>query len=150
MAARRYWDDYSPPHVGGFKPGANDTYHWTSESIITGDATTAWQAAIYRLNVWKNTYNISNTDSAHSRYSGYASIYFSDSDADGRQMSSEVCRTSGKVDAVRIPKELYYAHAVVAASQPAGDITLTASRSGLASATATVTSKGVTVTDGLN
>jgi beta-galactosidase len=116
-APRRIWDDYSPPHFG-FKPGPDDTYHWTSESIITGDSTTSFQAAITRLNVWKNVYNISNTDSAHARYAGYASIYFSDSNADGRQMSSETCRVSGKVDAVRIPKQLYYAHRVVGATQP--------------------------------
>ena len=48
---------------------------------------------------------ISNPDPAHSKWSGYASIYFSDSNADGRQDSSEVCRVSGKVDAVRLPKE---------------------------------------------
>jgi len=28
-AARRFWDDYSPPFFG-FKPGLNDTYHWLS------------------------------------------------------------------------------------------------------------------------
>jgi len=39
-AARRFWDKFSPPHYG-FTAGANDTYHWDSESIITGDATTA-------------------------------------------------------------------------------------------------------------
>ena len=44
---------------------------------------------------------------------GYASIYFSDSDADGRQDSSEVARVSGKVDAVRLPKEIYYASRVM-------------------------------------
>jgi beta-galactosidase len=115
-AARRYWDDYSPPHVGGFKPGADDTYHWTSESIITGDSST--KAAIWRLDIWKNVYSIQNKDSAHSRYAGYASIYFSDSNADGRQMSSEVARASGKVDAVRLPKQLYFAHRVVGNPQP--------------------------------
>ena len=114
--ARRYWDDYSPPHVGGFKPGPDDTYHWTSESIITGDSST--KAAIWRLDIWKNVYSIQNRDSAHSRYAGYASIYFSDSNADGRQMSSEVARASGKVDAVRLPKQLYFAHRVVGNPQP--------------------------------
>jgi beta-galactosidase len=115
-AGRRFWDDYSPPHVGGFKPGPDDTYHWTSESIITGDSTT--KAAIWRLDIWKNVYSIQNKDSAQSRYAGYASIYFSDSNADGRQMSSEVARASGKVDAVRLPKQLYFAHRVVGNPQP--------------------------------
>jgi beta-galactosidase len=114
-AARRFWDNYSPPHMG-FTPGPNDTYHWNQETFITGDATS--QAAIWRLDIWKNQFSIRNTDSLHSRYSGYASIYFADSDADGRQMSSEVCRVSGKVDAVRLPKEIYYAHQVVGNTQP--------------------------------
>jgi beta-galactosidase len=114
-AARRFWDTFSPPHFG-FTPGPNDTYHWNQDTFITGDTTT--QAGIWRLDVWKNQFSIRNTDSLHSRYSGYASIYFSDSDADGRQMSSEVCRVSGKVDAVRLPKEMYYAHQVVGNTQP--------------------------------
>ena len=33
-------------------------------------------------------------------------------------MSSEVCRVSGKVDAVRIPKQIYFAHRVVGATKP--------------------------------
>jgi beta-galactosidase len=60
---------------------------------------------------WSN--NISNTDPAHAKWSAYASIYFTDSDADGRQDSSEVCRVSGKVDSVRLPKEIYYAERVM-------------------------------------
>ena len=114
-AARRFWDPFSPPHFG-FTAGPNDTYHWDSESIITGDSTT--KAAIWRLDIWKNVYSITNTDSAHSRYAGYASIYFADSNADGRQQDHEVCRVSGKVDAVRLPKELYFAHRVVGNPQP--------------------------------
>ena len=114
-AGRRFWDKYSPPHFG-FTPGANDTYHWDQESFIVGDTT--GPAAVNRLNIWKNLYSIRNTDSTHSRYSGYASIYYSDDDADGRQDSTEVCRVSGKVDAVRLPKELYYAHQVVGNPNP--------------------------------
>ena len=36
-AARRFWDDYSPPHFG-FKPGPNDTYHWNSETFCLAAA----------------------------------------------------------------------------------------------------------------
>ena len=56
---------------------------------------------------------ISNTDPAHSKWSGYASIYWSDSNADGRQDSSEVARVSGKVDSVRLPKQAYYVYRVM-------------------------------------
>src|SRR5262249_146309 len=48
----------------------------------------------------------------------YASIYWSDSNADGRQDSSEVCRVSGKVDSVRLPKEAYYVYRVMQGEAP--------------------------------
>jgi beta-galactosidase len=106
--ARRFWDEFSPPYFG-FKKGSNDTYQYTSESFAL--------AAVNRYRAyWDN--RISNADPAHSKWSGYASIYFSDSDADGRQDSSEVCRVSGKVDAVRLPKEIYFAHRVMQNEQP--------------------------------
>jgi beta-galactosidase len=106
--ARRFWDDYSPPYFG-FKKGPNDTWQFTSESFALGGIKRYWA-------YWEN--RISNPDPAHSKWSGYASIYFSDSDADGRQDSSEVCRVSGKVDAVRLPKEIYFAHRVMQNEQP--------------------------------
>jgi beta-galactosidase len=106
--ARRFWDDDSPPYFG-FKKGPNDTYQYTSESFALAGVKRYWD-------YWQN--RIANTDSAHSKWSGYASIYFSDSDADGRQDSSEVARVSGKVDAVRLPKEIYFAHRVMQNEQP--------------------------------
>jgi len=106
--ARRFWDEYSPPYFG-FKKGPNDTYEYTSESFALAGIKRYWE-------YWEN--RISNTDAAHSKWSGYASIYFSDSDADGRQDSSEVARVSGKVDAVRLPKEIYFAHRVMQNEQP--------------------------------
>jgi beta-galactosidase len=106
--ARRFWDDYSPPYFG-FKKGPNDTYAWNSETFALAAAGRYWA-------YWKN--RISNTDPAHSKWSGYASIYFSDSNADGRQQSSEIARVSGKVDAVRIPKPIYFAHRVMQNPRP--------------------------------
>ena len=61
---------------------------------------------------------ISNLDAAHSKWAGYASIYWSDSNADGRQDSSEVCRVSGKVDSVRLPKQAYYVYRVMQNPSP--------------------------------
>ena len=106
--ARRFWDDYSPPYFG-FKKGPNDTYQYTSESFALAGVKRYWD-------YWQNC--ISNADPAHSKWSGYCSIYFTDEDADGRQDSSEVARVSGKVDAVRLPKEIYYAHRVIQNQQP--------------------------------
>jgi beta-galactosidase len=106
--ARRFWDDYSPPYYG-FKKGPHDVWQFTSESFALAQVKRYWD-------YWTN--RISNTDAAHSKWSGYASIYFSDSDADGRQDSSEVARVSGKVDAVRLPKEIYFAYRVCQNTQP--------------------------------
>ncbi len=107
-AARRFWDDFSPPHFG-FKPGPDDAYHWNSETFCLAAAT---RYDAYLSNI------ITNQNPAHAKWSGYASIYFSDANADGRQDSSEVCRVSGKVDAVRLPKEAYYVYRVMQNEQP--------------------------------
>jgi beta-galactosidase len=107
-AARRFWDDYSAPFFG-FKPGPDDTYHWNSETFCLA---AAGRYHDYFSNI------ITNTDPAHSKWSAYASIYWSDSDADGRQDSSEVARVSGKVDSVRLPKQAYYVYRVMQNDKP--------------------------------
>ena len=107
-AARRFWDDFSPPHFG-FKKGPNDTYNWNSETFCIA-------AAARYHDYFSNI--ISNTNPAHAKWSGYASIYWSDSNADGRQDSSEVARVSGKVDSVRLPKQAYYVYRVMQNAAP--------------------------------
>jgi beta-galactosidase len=107
-AARRFWDDYSPPHFG-FKQGPNDTYALNSETFCLAAAARYHEYVLNR---------ISNTDPANAKWSGYASIYWSDSNADGRQDSSEVCRVSGKVDSVRLPKQAYYVYRVMQSDTP--------------------------------
>jgi len=112
--ARRFWDEYSPPFYKATK-GPHDTYMIDSEYLYDSESFALAGIARYWA-YWQN--RISNPDPAHSKWSGYASIYFSDSDADGRQDSSEVCRVSGKVDAVRLPKQLYFAHRVIQNPDP--------------------------------
>jgi beta-galactosidase len=107
------WDDFSPPYYKA-KKGPNDTwkrdgYLYTSESFALDGVKQYWE-------YWKN--RISNSDPAHARWSGYCSIYFTDEDADGRQDSSEVSRVSGKVDAMRLPKEIYFAYRVIQSDEP--------------------------------
>jgi len=106
--ARRFWDDYSPPYFG-FKKGPNDTWNYNSETLALAQVKRYWS-------FWSN--RISNTDPDHSKWAAYASIYFTDSDADGRQDSSEVARVSGKLDAVRLPKEAYFAERVMQNEKP--------------------------------
>jgi beta-galactosidase len=114
-AGRNIWDEFSPPHFG-FKPKIGsiggrpvDTWHWNSETFSLA-ATTRYNS--YMIN------RIDNPDSAHSKWSGYASIYFSDSDADGRQQGSYVLRVSGKVDGVRLPKSLFFVSRVMQNDKP--------------------------------
>jgi len=112
--ARRFWDDYSPPYFKAVK-GPNDTWRIRSPYLYTSENFALAGIARYWA-YWQN--RISNPDPAHSKWSGYASIYFTDSDADGRQDSSEVCRVSGKLDAVRLPKQIYFCHRVMQNDQP--------------------------------
>ncbi|HZT23477.1 MAG TPA: DUF4982 domain-containing protein [Verrucomicrobiae bacterium] len=107
-AARRFWDDYSPPFFG-FKPGPYDVYHWNSETFCLA-------AAVRYHDYFANL--ITNSDPQHAKWSGYASIVWSDDNESGRQNSSEVCRVSGKVDAVRLPKQAYYVYRVMQNSAP--------------------------------
>jgi len=106
--ARRFWDDYSPPYFG-FKKGPNDTWNLNSETFALAQVKRYWQFFSNR---------ISNTNPDQSKWAAYASIYFIDSDADGRQDSSEVCRVSGKIDAVRLPKEIYFVERVMQNEKP--------------------------------
>ncbi|HEY3757534.1 MAG TPA: glycoside hydrolase family 2 TIM barrel-domain containing protein [Opitutaceae bacterium] len=111
-APRGIWDDYSPPTFG-LKPqsrdGVADAYHWTSESFALAGAA---RYESYLAN------RIDHTDSIHAKWSGYASIYATDSNADGRQEASAVERLSGKLDGVRLPKELYFVTRVMQSAQP--------------------------------
>ncbi len=114
-AGRNIWDDFSPPHFG-FKPKSGttggrpvDTWHWNSETFSLAAAT---RYASYVRN------RIDNPDPAHSKWSAYCSIYWTDSDADGRQQGSYVLRVSGKVDGVRLPKSLFYVSRVMQNEQP--------------------------------
>ena len=105
---RGIWDDFSPPHFG-FKKGPMDSYNLNSETFAL--------AAVRRYYGFAGN-RIDNPDPAHSKWSAYGSIYWSDSDADGRQQSSEVLRVSGKVDGVRLPKEIFYASRVMQSPTP--------------------------------
>jgi beta-galactosidase len=111
--ARRFWDDYTPPFYKA-KKGPNDT--WKRDGFLYTNEDFALDGVKQYWSYWIN--RISNKDPEHARWSGYCSIYFTDEDADGRQDSSEVSRVSGKVDAMRLPKQLYFAHRVIQNEQP--------------------------------
>jgi beta-galactosidase len=111
--SRRMWDAFSPPFYKA-KKGPNDT--WKRDGFLYNSEDFALDGIKQYWEYWSN--RISNTDPAHSRWSAYCSIYFTDEDADGRQDSTEVARVSGKVDAMRLPKEIYFAYRVIQNPQP--------------------------------
>lgn len=105
---RRNWDKFSPPNFG-FKKGPNDTYDLDSEQFCLAGA------ARYN-DFWSR--RISNPDPKRSNWSGYASIIWADSNQHGRMPDSATARVSGKVDSVRIPKQLYYVMRVMQNEKP--------------------------------
>ena len=108
---RRVWDDYSPPHFdymnkwlgdGAKKTDGFDVWDETQEDFAVLSASDKDGYAYFYNNriggITKNDY-----------YSGAAIMVWSDSNMHGRNSGSENCRTTGKVDPVRIPKEAFYA-----------------------------------------
>ena len=83
--SRRMWDDFSPPYFRA-KKGPNDSWMQGSEYLYTSESFALDGIKQYWA-YWSN--RISNTDPAHSRWSAYCSIYFTDEDADGRQDSTD-------------------------------------------------------------
>ena len=119
-AARGIWDDFSPPHFG-FKPKAGRPAPAARPGPGQRHLPLEFRDLLPRRRRRYANYvpnRIDNPDPAHSKWSAYASIYWSDSDADGRQQSSEVLRVSGKVDGVRLPKEIFYVSRVMQSDQP--------------------------------
>jgi beta-galactosidase len=106
--ARRFWDAYSPPTFG-FHKKPEDTYDYNSETFAL--------AGVRRYYLYVSEM-ISNPDPKHSKWAGYLDNHFTDTNSFGRQFGSEVARVSGKMDAVRLPKEIYFARRVIQNDQP--------------------------------
>lgn len=100
-APRRVWDDFSPPNFGYIEGKAypNNAYHLNAE-----------QFASHQVSHYVKKLG----DEAHP---GGANWIFSDSTSGGR-VASEVARTSGEVDGVRLPKEAYYVCATMFRTDP--------------------------------
>ncbi|HLL68187.1 MAG TPA: DUF4982 domain-containing protein [Micromonosporaceae bacterium] len=106
-APRRVWDNYSPPDFG-YKTGPLVTWHWNSEEFAsTVAASTRWEFWSQRIQ-----------GPGDRRYSGAAALIWADSNQHGRQYGFETNRLSGRVDAVRIPKESLYSFRVMQNPNP--------------------------------
>ena len=112
---RRVWDDYTPPHYdylsrylgGGKKETGFDVYDQTQEDFAL--STAAEYAEFYAS---RASGKLAKT------YTCCAALCWTDSNQHGRNSFSENCRSSGRVDAVRIPKENFYVFRTMQAQDP--------------------------------
>jgi beta-galactosidase len=95
---RRVWDNSSPPNFG-YPEAKGMTYQLTSEQFASRQV----RHFVRKLMA--------------PNHAGGANWIFSDSTSGGR-VPAEVCRASGEVDGVRLPKEAYYVCSVLFASEP--------------------------------
>ncbi|GIE99566.1 glycoside hydrolase family 2 TIM barrel-domain containing protein [Paractinoplanes rishiriensis] len=108
-APRRVWDNASPPDFG-YLTGPDVTYHLTSEDFA------GKHAALTRYEFWGQRIQ----GPGDRRYSGAAALIWADSNQHGRQYGWECARLSGRVDAVRLPKESLHTYRVM--QNPAADL----------------------------
>ncbi len=110
-APRRVWDDYSPPNfdyvnkwlgAGAKKTDGYDVWDLNQEDMSVALASEVdGYGYFYHNRVGGSTGN--------DYYSGSAMMVWSDSNMHGRNAGSENCRTTGRVDPVRIEKECFNA-----------------------------------------
>lgn len=117
-SARRVWDDFSPPdydldnyYKSDAATSGYDFYDFTSEEFVLNDA--ACYEEFYKDRV--------NGKSGNNYYSAAAALCWTDSNQHARTTYSENGRMSGRMDAVRIPKESYYAYQVMQQEDVDGD-----------------------------
>jgi beta-galactosidase len=108
-APRRVWDDYSPPDFGyKYDPSSTWTYNSEEFAIIS--------SAVNFYEYYKD--RIQGPETSNEMYSGQAALVWADSNQHGRNYLTETARLSGRVDALRIPKESFYAFQVMQNDQP--------------------------------
>lgn len=103
-ALRKYWDDFTPPY---HKNGAGPLYKGADASDYNRNQDSQAVEDIIRWNEYYNERPGTGTRVS----SGGVNIIFSDSNTHRR--GEENYRRSGEVDAMRIPKDSYFAHQVM-------------------------------------
>lgn len=96
-APRRAWDRMTPPY---------DNYHAEGTYDLSAE-----EFAINQVGQWWKKLG------SHANHCGGANWIFSDSTSGGR-VTTEVTRTSGEVDAVRLPKEAYHVCSAMFRDEP--------------------------------
>ncbi len=115
---RRVWDRYSPPDYdyvnkwlgGGRKRDGFDVWDQTQEDFCL--------AAGNLKGGYGYFYNNRVGSIGGNYYVGAGALVWADSSELGRNTGSENCRVSGRVDAVRIPKESFYVYQVFHSETP--------------------------------
>ncbi len=116
--ARRLWDRFSPPDYNfvcrrlstGMKRNGYNCFDMTQEDFaVSNGSVSDGYAYFYGKRVSGNLGRF---------YCGCAMLCWSDCNQHGRNADTENCRSSGRVDAVRIPKENFYAHQCFYSSVP--------------------------------
>ena len=113
---RRSWDDYTPPDYdyrgkflnGGKKETGFDVYDQTQEDF-----------ALSTAKEYAEFYGARASGRGAKTYSAVAALCWTDSNQHGRQSFSENCRSSGRVDAVRLPKVNFDVFRVMQSEDPA-------------------------------
>lgn len=122
-APRRVWDDYTPPYYdyvnkylgdGASKTDGYDIWDQTQEDFSL--------SMLGSGDCYSYFYNNRVGGTGQNYYSGAALMVWSDSNMHVRNCGVENCRTSGRVDAVRIKKESFYAIQAAQADEPAVNI----------------------------
>jgi beta-galactosidase len=108
-APRRVWDDYSPPDYG-YIHDPSSTWDYNSEEFAV------ISSAVNFHEYWKD--RVQGPDTSYDMYSAAAALVWADSNQHGRNYLTENARMSGRVDAVRIPKESFYSFQVLQNSKP--------------------------------
>ena len=109
-SARRIWDRFSPPDYNfncrrlstGAKRNGYNCFDMTQEEMAVSNGNTDDGYAYFYGN------RVSGKLGRY--YSGCAMLCWSDCNQHGRNSNTENCRSSGRVDAVRIPKGSFRAH----------------------------------------
>ena len=117
---RRAWDRYSPPDYNfvcerlssGAKQWMYNCYDMTQEDFALSNGGTSDGYGYFYGN------RAGGGGKLGRYYAACAMLCWTDCNQHGRNSSTENCRSSGRVDAVRIPKENFYVHQVMYAQTP--------------------------------
>lgn len=117
-SAGRLWDRYTPPDfdfvctrlASGAKQTGYNCYDETQEDFALANGSLGGGYPYF--------YGNRASGNGKKYYAACAMLCWTDCNQHGRNSNTENCRSSGRVDAVRLPKENFYVHQVMYAQKP--------------------------------